>query len=148
MIKENNFSTISSLPLKKVPLSNMTRGLTTGSILKCIDGSGVVLVEIIGVLHRGNTAKRNISAGVGHIIRVAVKRGTNKGKMELALITTTKRKFYRASQGVRVMFQKNTCVLVEKSKKLYQLKNNNIKYPVAKECLQTVPAIRKYVTVC
>ena len=68
--------------------------------------------------------------------------------MELALITTTKRKFYRASQGVRVMFQKNTCVLVEKSKKLYQLKNNNIKYPVAKECLQTVPAIRKYVTVC
>ena len=136
------------LPFKKLPTSNMTRGVTIGTRLKCIDGTGSQLVEVIGVFHTGNTAKRNVSAGVGHIIKVAVKKGVNKGKMEMAVVTTTKRKFYRNSEGIRVMFEKNTCIIVEKTKKIYRPKSTVIKYPVAKECLERVPSLRKYVTVC
>ena len=148
MIRENkNLDFFRSLSLKEVPISNITRGVTIGTRLTCIDNTGTQIVEIIGVFHTGNTAKRNVSAGVGHIVKVAIKRGLNKGKMEIAMVTTTKRKFYRASEGIRIMFQKNTCVLIEKSNKIYNLKNTTIKHPVAKECIRTIPLIKKYATV-
>jgi ribosomal protein L14 len=130
------------LPWKEVH-SSLSKGITKGTRLKVISGSDAEVVEVIGVFNTGNTAKRYVSAGCGDIIKVAVKKGKLKGKMETAMVTTTRMGFFRDSEGITVRFEENTCILVQKQKTKYHIKDSKIKGIVAKECLEVIPLLKK-----
>ena len=61
------------------------------------------------------------------------------------MVTTTRRGFYRKSEGISVRFQENTCILVQKIKNLYASKSENFKGIIARECLKTIPIIKNAV---
>ncbi len=118
--------------------ARVTKALTIGSQLVCDDNSGAKIVEIIGVHGIKARLRRYPSAGVGDIVRVAVKKGKPemKKKKELAVITRQRKEYRRGRE--RVKFEDNACVLIDDQN---LPKGTEIKGAVAREIAERYPKV-------
>ncbi len=116
----------------------VTKPLTRGSRLLCNDNSGAKIVEIINVIGIKARLRRYPSAGVGDVIRVAVKKGKPDmvKRKELALIVRQKKEFRRGKE--RVKFADNACVLIDDQN---LPKGTEIKGAVAREISERFPKV-------
>ncbi len=94
--------------------STVTKGLTNGTIMQCVDNSGAKIVGIIGAKRIQGKRALYPKVGVGDIVTVAVKKGTPamRKKVVKAVIVRQKKE-YRRPNGVRIQFEDNACVLID-----------------------------------
>ena len=117
----------------------VTRGLPTAARLTCADNTGAKIVEIIAVPKLGGTMRRYPSAGIGHIIKVSVKRGTPETRRQMftAVIIRQRRPFRRVD-GTWVQFADNACVITNDRG---EVQGTDIKGPVSRESAERWPRI-------
>jgi len=120
--------------MKGLP-GSQARGLPVGAKLDCIDNTGAKVVQIVTVPKIGGVHRRYPAAGVGDLIVVTVKKGTPEMRRQLlyAVIVRQRRPFLR-SDGIRVRFEDNACVVVNKDDG--EVKGSVIKGPVAREAAE------------
>ena len=116
-----------------------TRGLPTAARLHVADNTGAKIVQIINVLKLGGTMRRYPSAGVGHLAKVSVKKGTPQTRRQMfnAVLVRQRRPFRRAD-GSWVQFEDNACVIVNERG---DVQGSDIKGPVAREAAERWPRI-------
>lgn len=119
--------------------SKITKSLTIGSFLNCDDNSGAKVVQIIGVIGRQSRRGRNPKAGVGDLVIVTVKKGTQQmvKKVERAVIIRQKGQIRRAN-GMRIFFEDNACALVDETG---VPKATEIKGVIAREVAERFPKV-------
>ena len=123
------------------PQIKTIRALNVGSRLRCIDNSGAKKVEIVAVMGYKGIRSQRPKATIGDMIVVTVKEGSPdlRKKLAKAIITTMRKEFMRPS-GSRIMFEENTCILVDDEGKA---RGSEIKCVVAKEAVMRWPTIGK-----
>jgi len=123
----------------KALATNIPKSIPIGCRLACDDNSGAKIVQVIGVLGRQGVHTRVLSAGVGDIVIVAVKKGNPKmkKKVERAVIIRQKKEMRRVN-GIRVSFEDNACALVDDQ---YLPKGTEIKGAVCREVAERYPKV-------
>lgn len=117
----------------------VTRGLVTASRLTCADNTGAKVVQIIAVPKLGGTMRRYPSAGVGHMIKVSVKRGTPETRRQMyTAVVIRQRRPFRRVDGTWVQFSDNACVLTNERG---EVQGTDIKGPVSRESAERWPRI-------
>ena len=93
--------------------SNITKTLTTATLMPCTDNSGAKMVYVIGALRFRGTRGRPPQVGIGDVVIASVRKGKPDmvKKVVKALIVRQKKEFRRAN-GLRIMFEDNAVVLV------------------------------------
>jgi large subunit ribosomal protein L14 len=125
--------------------ASVTKVLSTGSVLKCADNSGVKELKIIAV--RGFKGKRRTKprAGVGNLVICKVRTGNEKVRHQVfKAVIIRQKKEYRRSNGVRIQFEDNAAVVVNDK---YEPTGSMIKGPVAKEAVERFPIIGKIASI-
>ncbi len=119
----------------------MTKGLTIGSKILCIDNSGAKEFQIIGIKVKKGVRRRLLSAGIGDKIIVRVTKGLEKlkGDVHMAVIVRQKKEFQRAD-GMRVKFEDNAAIMITEEN---TPKGSKIKGPIAKEAVERFISIGK-----
>ncbi|MBM3229216.1 50S ribosomal protein L14 [Candidatus Parvarchaeota archaeon] len=94
--------------------ATVTKGLTTGTVMQCIDNSGAKIISIIGAkTYRGKRALYP-KVGVGDIVTVSVKKGTpTMRKKVVKAVIVRQKKEYRRPNGTRIQFEDNAAVLID-----------------------------------
>jgi len=119
--------------------ARITRGLTNGSTVNCIDNSGARKVRMIGVLKYNGTHRRYPSGGIGDILVVSVKKGKPELRKEVVnAIVVRQRRPYRRPDGTIVSFESNAVVITNEKG---ELRGTTIKGPVAREAADRWPTI-------
>lgn len=123
--------------------ANVSRALQPGTLLEVVDNSGGRKAKLISVIGVKTSQSRRQEAGVADVIKVAIKKGKPdvKGE-EFPAIIVRQRKKYRRSDGTRIYFEDNGCILLT-DVELMTPKGTEIKGPVAKEVIQRFPSIGK-----
>lgn len=102
-----------NLPIGKAIPANITKGITTGTVLKCADNSGAQELRVIGVKSYKGVRRRKPVAGVGDMVICSVISGDTKiRKQVVKTIIVRQRMPYRRPDGIRVMFEDNAGVIV------------------------------------
>ncbi len=119
--------------------SKMTKGVSTGSRLDCVDNTGARVVEVVSVKHIKTTRRQQPSAGVGDKIVVTVKKGRPEMKRQLfeAVVVRQRRSYHRAD-GMSIQFEDNAAVIITPEG---DMKGSAIKGPVAREAAERWPRI-------
>lgn len=94
--------------------SSVSKGLQVGSKIACNDNSGAKIVQIIGV--KGTKAKKAMypKVGVGDVVTVAVKKGTQQMRKKVVKALIVRQKMpYRRPNGMRIMFEDNAVVIID-----------------------------------
>lgn len=93
--------------------SNITKTLTTGTMMPCTDNSGAKMIYVIGALQFRGTRGRNPHLGVGDIVIASVKKGKpDMVKKVVKALIVRQKKEYRRANGMRILFEDNAAVLV------------------------------------
>jgi large subunit ribosomal protein L14 len=117
----------------------VTRGLPTAARLTCADNTGAKIVEIIAVPKLGGTRRRYPSAGVGHMIKVSVKKGTPETRRQMfSAVIIRQRRPFRRVDGTWVQFADNACVITNERG---EVQGTDIKGPVSRESAERWPRI-------
>jgi large subunit ribosomal protein L14 len=117
----------------------VTRGLPTAARLTCADNTGAKIVEIIAVPKLGGTMRRYPSAGVGHMIKVSVKKGTPETRRQMfSAVIIRQRRPFRRVDGTWVQFADNACVITNERG---EVQGTDIKGPVSRESAERWPRI-------
>ena len=117
----------------------VTRGLPTAARLTCADNTGAKVVQIIAVPKLGGTMRRYPSAGVGHMIKVSVKRGTPETRRQMySAVVIRQRRPFRRIDGTWVQFADNACVITNERG---EVQGTDIKGPVSREAAERWPRI-------
>ena len=117
----------------------VTRGLPTAARLTCADNTGAKVVEIIAVPKLGGTMRRYPSAGIGHMIKVSVKRGTPETRRQMfSAVIIRQRRPFRRVDGTWVQFADNACVITNERG---EVQGTDIKGPVSRESAERWPRI-------
>ncbi len=125
--------------------STITRGVQTGSFVRCIDNSGADELQVIAVKGFKGVSRRRAGAGVGGLVVCAVKKGDPKIRHEVVqAVIVRQRKEFRRSSGIRVKFEDNAAVLINERG---EPRGTRIKGPIAKEVVERFSAIGKIATV-
>ncbi|MDI6916308.1 MAG: 50S ribosomal protein L14 [Thermoplasmatales archaeon] len=124
--------------MKGMP-GRMTRGLPVGARLECADNTGAKVVQIVTVPKYHGTHRRYLSAGVGDLLIVSVKKGAPEMRRQVlnAVIIRQKRPF-RRPDGTMVSFEDNAAVITTPEG---EVKGSDIKGPVAREAAERWPRI-------
>ena len=124
------------------PISaRVTRGLQTGSRIKCVDNSGATELELISVKGYKGVKTRRAGAGVAGWIIAAVKKGTPKMKHQVVqAVIVRQKKEYRRKNGMRIKFEDNAAVIINEKG---DPKGSRIKGPIAKEVVERFSTIGK-----
>ncbi len=126
--------------------SRVTRGLPVGANLTACDNSGAKIIEIISVKGYKGVKRRKPSAGVGDMIRAAVKKGRpDMMKQMVYAVIVRQRKEYRRPNGIRIKFEDNAAVVLKDEKG--NPKGTIFKGPIAKEATERWPSIAKVASV-
>jgi len=125
--------------------SNITKGLTTRSVVRCADNSGAKWLEIIAVKGFRGRRRRKPTCGVGSFVFCKVKSGNEKVRHQvLKAVVVRQRKEYKRSDGMRISFDDNAAVIVnEKGEATASI----IKGPVAREAVQRFPTVGKIASI-
>lgn len=99
------------------------------------------IIEIISVIGYKGVRRRQPKAGIGDVIKCAVKEGDVKiRKQVVSAVIIRQRAEYRRLGGLRVSFEDNAAVLVDDK---FEPKGTEIKGPVAKEAVERFSSIGK-----
>ena len=130
----------------KAVKSRVTKGLPTGANIATCDNSGAKIIEIISVQGYKDRKRRKPSAGVGDMVRAAVKKGRpDMMKQMVYAVIVRQRKEYRRPNGTRIKFEDNAAVVLKDDKG--NPKGTIFKGPIAKEATERWPSIAKVASV-
>ncbi|MDH5375514.1 MAG: 50S ribosomal protein L14 [Candidatus Bathyarchaeota archaeon] len=117
----------------------ISRGLPTGSILRCADNSGARGLRLVQVMGYKGRLRRVPSAAVGDRITVSVRHGTPELRKKIfQAVVVRQRKPYRRAAGIWVQFEDNAAVIITPDG---EMKGSEIRGPVAKEAAERWPRI-------
>jgi large subunit ribosomal protein L14 len=117
----------------------ISRGLPTGSIVKCTDNTGAKALRMIQVMGYKGRLRRLPSAAVGDMIVVSVRKGTpDMRKKIFRAVVVRQRKPYRRAEGDWVQFEDNAAVIMTPEG---EMRGSEIRGPVAKEAAERWPRI-------
>lgn len=118
--------------------ARITKGITIGTSLVCVDNSGAKIVQVFGVKAAKARLRRYPSAGIGSVVVVSVKKGRPDmvKKKEKAVIVRQRKEFRRGKQ--RIKFEDNACVLIDDQN---LPKGTEIKGCVAREIAERFPKV-------
>jgi len=120
----------------------ITRGLPTGSLIRCADNSGARVLRLVQVVGYKGRLRRVPSAAVGDMVVVSVRRGTPDMRKKLfRAVIVRQRKPYRRKDGTRIKFEDNACVILKSLEG--DPKGSVVKGPVAREVIERFPKIGK-----
>jgi len=126
--------------------SRVTRSLPVGSQIPTCDNSGAKVIEIISVQEYKGVKRRKPSAGVGDMIRAAVKKGRpDMMKQMVHAVIVRQKKEYQRPDGTRIKFEDNAAVVLKDEKG--NPKGTIFKGPVAKEATERWPGISKVASI-
>jgi large subunit ribosomal protein L14 len=125
--------------------ARVTRGLESGSFLKCADNTGALTLQIISVKTYHGVKRRRGSAGIADVIVAAVKKGDPKIRHQVVIAVIIRQKrYYTRPNGMRVGFEDNAAVLVNERG---EPRGTRIKGPIAKEVVERFSMIGKIATI-
>ena len=126
--------------------ARITRGLNLGSLIECADNSGAKFVRITSVKHGKSRKGRQISCGVGDLIKVSVRKGVKemKGQVFWAVVIRQKKE-YRRLTGERICFETNAAVLLKDEDG--NPKGTQIKGPISRETADRWPFVAKIASI-
>ena len=115
----------------KKPHVKYTRGVQTGTLLKCADNTGAVLLKIIGCKQVKGRLNKLPSATIGDVVTVCVKKGIPELRKKILLaVLIRQKKSYRRKDGSHIAFEDNAAIIInEKS----DMKGSQISGPVPRE---------------
>ena len=117
----------------------LSRGLPTGSLIRCTDNSGAKLVRVIQVAGYKGRLRRITAASVGDMVIVSVRRGTPDMRRKLfRAVIVRQRKPYRRPEGNWVQFEDNAAVIMTPEG---EMRGSEIRGPVAREAAERWPRI-------
>jgi len=117
----------------------LSRGLNTGSIMRCTDNTGARTLRLIQVNRYKGRLRRYPSATVGDKVTVSVRQGAPdmRKKIFQAVIVRQRRPFRRID-GLWVQFQDNAAVIITPEG---EMKGSEIRGPVAREAAERWPRV-------
>ena len=127
-------------------MSNVTKGLPVGANVPTCDNSGAKLIQIISVKGYKGAKRRKPSAGVGDVVRAAVKKGRpDMMKQMVYAVIVRQKKEYKRPNGLRVKFEDNAAVVLKDEKG--NPKGTIFKGPIAKEATERWPGVAKVASI-
>ena len=130
----------------KAVKSRVVRSLPIGSNITSCDNSGAKILEIISVKGYKGVKKRKPSAGVGDLVRAAVKKGRpDMMKQMVYAIIVRQKKEYKRPNGMRIKFEDNAAVVLKDEKG--NPKGTIFKGPIAKEATERWPGVSKVASI-
>lgn len=128
------------------PISaRMTKGLQSGSLIKCADNSGARVLNVISIKGYKGVKRRHPECGVGAWIICSVREGGPKIKKQVVhAVVIRQKKEYRRKSGMRIKFDDNAAVLITEKG---EPRGTKIKGPVAKEAIERFSMIGKICTI-
>lgn len=121
--------------------SNITKGISKGSIIECTDNSGAKILRVSDVINYKGTRKRHPKAGVGDVVKVSVRKGSPEMRQEVPIaVIVRQKKEWRRPDGRRVKFDDNAAVLINERD---EPRANEVSGAVAKEAVERFPEIGK-----
>ena len=119
----------------------MTKGLQTGSFLKCADNSGATEIQVIAVKTYHGVKNRQPLCGIASWVVCAVKKGNPKMRHEVVqAVVVRQRMEFRRRNGMRISFEDNAAVLINDKG---EPRGTRIKGPIAKEVVERFSTIGK-----
>jgi len=129
----------------KAMSAKITRGLQSGSYVKCVDNTGATEIQIISVKGYHGVKRRSPSCGVGSWVFATVKKGDAKIRHEVVqAVIIRQKKEYRRKNGMRIKFEDNAAVLINEKG---DPRGTRIKGPVAREVVERFSTIGKIATI-
>lgn len=117
----------------------ISRGLPSGSIVKCTDNTGAKGLRIIQVVGYKGRLRRLSTAAVGDMVVVSVRKGTpDMRKKIFRAVVIRQKKPYRRADGDWVQFEDNAAVIMTPEG---EMRGSEIRGPVAKEAAERWPRI-------
>ncbi len=130
----------------KAVKSRVVKSLPVGANVPTCDNSGAKIIQIISVTNYKGVKRRKPAAGVGDLVRAAVKKGRpDMMKQMVYAIIVRQKKEYRRPSGIRIKFEDNAAVVLKDDKG--NPKGTIFKGPVAKEATERWPAIAKVASI-
>jgi len=126
--------------------ARITRGLNIGSNLVVADNSGARIVRIVAIKKRKSRKGRQMSCGVGSLVKVSVREGESemKGQVFFAVIVRQKKE-YRRLTGERISFADNAAVLLKDE--VGNPKGTQIKGAISREAADRWPFVAKLASI-
>ena len=126
--------------------STISRALPVGTNVVVADNSGARIAQIIGIKGQKSRHGRRTSAGIGDLVKIAIKKGKQEVKHEKfeAVVVRQKKEFKRAN-GTRIKFEDNAVVIIKDE--LGNPKGTQIKGPIAKEVVGRWPSVAKIASI-
>jgi large subunit ribosomal protein L14 len=117
----------------------ISRGLPTGSKLRCADNTGARVLRLVQVMGYHGRLRRYPSASVGDKVTVSVRQGTpDMRKKIFQAVIVRQRKPFRRIDGVWVQFEDNAAIVITPEG---EMKGSEIRGPVAKEAAERWPRV-------
>jgi large subunit ribosomal protein L14 len=130
----------------KAVKARVVKSLPVSSEIPTCDNSGAKIIEIISVKEYKGVKRRKPSAGVGDLVRAAVKKGKpDMVKQMVYAVIVRQKKEYRRPNGMRIKFEDNAAVVLKDDKG--NPKGTIFKGPIAKEATERWPAIAKIASI-
>jgi len=117
----------------------ISRGISSGSVIKCADNSGARELRIIQILRYKGRLRRVPSAAVGDMVTISVRRGTPDMRRKIfQAVLVRQRRPYRRSDGIWVQFEDNAAVVMTPEG---EMRGSEIRGPVSIEAAERWPRI-------
>lgn len=130
----------------KAVKATIVKSLQVGSEVPTCDNSGAKVIEIISVVGYKGVHRRKPAAGIGDLVRAAVKKGKpDMMKQMVYAIIVRQKKEYKRVNGIRVKFEDNAAVVLKDDKG--NPKGTIFKGPIAKEATERWPAVAKVASI-
>ncbi|MEM4152932.1 MAG: 50S ribosomal protein L14 [Candidatus Pacearchaeota archaeon] len=130
----------------KAVAAKITKGINIGSLLNVADNSGAKVVRIVGVKGGKSRKGRQISCGVGSLVKVSVRKGlTEMRKQVFWAVIVRQKKEYRRATGERICFADNAVVLLKDEEG--NPKGTQIKGPIAREVAERWPFVARIASI-
>ena len=128
----------------KMPKIKTSAGIVTGTVLDITDNSGARTAQVIAVLGYKGRKRRLPRAGVGDVVVVVVKAGSQNVRHQIfRAVIVRQRKPYRRKDGTWISFEDNAAVIIDEEG---NPKGSIIKGPIAKEAAKRFPNVAKIAT--
>lgn len=128
----------------KMPRIKVSAGIVAGTMVEVADNSGAKTAQVISVLGYKGRKRRLPKAGVGDVVVIVVKTGTEEVRHQMfRAVIIRQRKPYRRKDGTWIAFEDNAAVIIDEEG---NPKGTIVKGPIAKEAAKRFPNVAKIAT--
>ncbi|MGB9708346.1 MAG: uL14 family ribosomal protein [Candidatus Pacearchaeota archaeon] len=125
--------------------ARIVKGINIGALVTVADNSGAKIVKIFGIKGGKGRKGRQLSCGVGSLVKVSVRKGaTDMLKQVFWAVVIRQKKEYRRATGERISFADNAVVLLKDEDG--NPKGTQLKGPIAREAADRWPFIARIAT--